>query len=88
MRVLLVEDEPHLGAAVQEHVRQTGHAVDWVQRLDAADAAVRAVAYDALLLDLHLPHGRGFQFLRTLRRRLDEMAVVILTARDQLTLGS
>ena len=29
MRVLLVEVEPHLGAAVQEHVRQTGHAVDW-----------------------------------------------------------
>jgi two-component system OmpR family response regulator len=88
MRVLLVEDEPHLGSAAQEHVRQTGHAVDWLLRLDAADAVVRAVAYDALLLDLHLPDGRGLQFLRTLCRRLDEMAVVILTARDQVTLGS
>jgi two-component system OmpR family response regulator len=85
MRILLVEDEPHLGSAVQEHVRQAGHAVDWVQRLDAADAAVRAVAYDALLLDLHLPDGRGLDFLRTLRRRLDELAVVILTARDQVS---
>jgi CheY-like chemotaxis protein len=81
MRILLVEDEPHLGSAVQEHVRQTGHAVDWVQRPDAADGAIRAVAYNALLLDLHLPDGRGLDFLRTLRRRLDELAVVILTAR-------
>jgi two-component system, OmpR family, response regulator len=85
MRVLLVEDEPHLGSAVQEHVRQAGHAVDWLQHLEAADAAVRAVPYDALLLDLHLPDGNGLTFLRTLRQRRDKVAVVILTARDQVT---
>jgi two-component system, OmpR family, response regulator len=85
MRVLLVEDEPHLGAAVQEHVRQAGHAVDWFQRLDLADAAVRAVPYDAVLLDLHLPDGKGLDFLRALRRREDGVPVVILTARDMVS---
>src|SRR6202023_200957 len=38
--------------------------------------------YDALLLDLHLPDGRGLDFLRKLRRRGDALPVVILTARD------
>ena len=85
MRVLLVEDEPHIGSAVQEHVRAAGHAVDWVQLVGAADEAVRAVAYDALLLDLHLPDGRGLDFLKKLRRRGDHLAVVILTARDQVS---
>ena len=85
MRVLLVEDEPHLGAAVQEHVRQAGHAVDWFQRLDLADAALRAVPYDALLLDLHLPDGKGLDFLRALRGRQDDIPVVILTARDMVS---
>ena len=85
MRILLVEDEPHLGSAVQEHVRQAGHAMDWFQRLRDADAAVRSVTYDALLLDLHLPDGRGLDFLRTLRRRRDALPVVILTARDQVS---
>jgi two-component system OmpR family response regulator len=85
MRILLVEDEPHLGAAVQEHVRQAGHAVDWFQRLDLADAAVRAVPYDALLLDLHLPDGKGLDFLRALRRRREALPVVILTARDMVS---
>lgn len=85
MRVLLVEDEPHLGSAVQEHVRHAGHAVDWVQALEPADAAVRSIAYDALLLDLHLPDGRGLDFLRTLRRRRDIIPVVIVTARDQVS---
>src|ERR1700751_4337214 len=67
MRILLVEDEPDLGAAVQEHVRQAGHAVDWFPRLKLADAAMRTVSYDALLLDLVLPDGRGLDFLRALR---------------------
>ena len=85
MRVLLVEDEPHIGSAVQEHVRAAGHAVDWVQLLGDADDAVRSVPYDALLLDLHLPDGRGLDFLKKLRRRGSELAVVILTARDQIS---
>jgi two-component system OmpR family response regulator len=85
MRILLVEDELDLGAAVQEHVRQAGHAVDWFQGLGPADAAIRTVAYDALLLDLLLPDGRGLDFLRALRARRDAIPVVILTARDQIS---
>jgi two-component system OmpR family response regulator len=82
MRVLLIEDEPHLGAAVQEHIRAAGHAVDWFERLEPAEHAMRTVSYDALLLDLHLPDGRGLDFLRKLRRRGAALPVVILTARD------
>jgi two-component system OmpR family response regulator len=85
MRILLIEDEPHIGSAVQEHVRAAGHAVDWVGKISAADDAMRCVPYDALLLDLHLPDGRGLDFLRKLRRRGDALAVVILTARDQVS---
>lgn len=85
MRILLVEDEPDLGAAVEEHVRQAGHAVDWFQRLKLADAAMSTVSYDALLLDLLLPDGRGLDFLRGLRARRDAIPVVILTARDQIS---
>ncbi|RMD64862.1 MAG: DNA-binding response regulator [Alphaproteobacteria bacterium] len=84
MRVLLIEDEPYLGQAVQEHVARGGHAVDWVQRLDEADAALRTVDYGVILLDLHLPDGRGLDLLRTLRRRGDKRPVIILTARDQI----
>jgi two-component system, OmpR family, response regulator len=85
MRVLLIEDEPYLGSAVQEHIRHAGNAVDWVQCLEPADAAVRSVAYDVVLLDLHLPDGRGLDFLRRLRHRRDALPVVIVTARDQVS---
>ncbi len=85
MRVLLIEDEPFLGQAVQEQVAADGHAVDWVTRLDEAEAALRAVDYGLVLLDLHLPDGRGLDLLKTLRRAGDPRPVIILTARDQIS---
>ena len=85
MRVLLIEDEPVLGQAVQEQVAADGHAVDLVTRLDEADAALRAVDYGLVLLDLHLPDGRGLDLLKTLRRAGDQRPVIILTARDQIS---
>jgi two-component system OmpR family response regulator len=84
MRVLLIEDEPGLGQAVQEHIAAAGHAVDWVLRLDDAEASLRAVDYGLVLLDLHLPDGAGLDLLRSLRRRGDTRPVIILTARDQI----
>lgn len=84
MRILLIEDEPALGEAVATHLKRSNHAVDWVQRLDDADAALRAVDYGLILLDLHLPDGRGLDLLRTLRKADDRRPVIILTARDQI----
>ena len=84
MRILLVEDEPVLGEAVATHLKRSGHAVDWMQRLDDAEAALRSVDYGLILLDLHLPDGRGLDLLRALRKSDDKRPVIILTARDQI----
>lgn len=84
MRILLIEDEPVLGDAVATHLKRSNHAVDWVQRLDDAEAALRAVDYGLILLDLHLPDGRGLDLLRKLRQTGDRTPVIILTARDQI----
>ena len=37
MRILLIEDDTILGAAVRDHVVADNHSVDWVTRLDAAN---------------------------------------------------
>ncbi|MGR7997751.1 response regulator transcription factor [Xanthobacter sp. ZOL 2024] len=85
MRILLVEDDPVLGMAVRDQIAADGHGADWVQRLDAADAAVPAAAFDLILLDLMLPDGRGLDFLKRLRLRGDATPVIVLTARDQIS---
>ncbi|MDX9844007.1 MAG: response regulator transcription factor [Aquabacterium sp.] len=85
MRILLIEDDAVLGAAVRDQIAGDGHSVDWVQRLDAADSAVAGVPYDLVLLDLMLPDGRGLPFLKRLRARGEATPVIILTALDQVS---
>jgi len=85
MRVLLIEDDRILGAAVGDHVVADGHSVDWVQRLDDARENVKLAVYDLVLLDLMLPDGRGITFLRERRSAGDVTPVVIMTAMDQIS---
>ncbi len=85
MRILLIEDDTVLGAAVRDQIAGDGQSVDWVTRLDAAGDAMAGAAYDLVLLDLMLPDGRGIGFLKRLRARGDVTPVIILTALDQVT---
>jgi two-component system OmpR family response regulator len=85
MRILLIEDDTVLGAAVRDQIASDGHSVDWVQRLDAAGDALAGAVHDLVLLDLMLPDGRGIGFLKTLRSRGDVTPVIILTALDQVS---
>jgi two-component system OmpR family response regulator len=85
MRILLIEDDAVLGAAVRDQIAGDGHSVDWVQRLDMADTAIAGVSYDLVLLDLMLPDGRGLPFLQRLRARGALTPVIILTALDQVS---
>jgi two-component system OmpR family response regulator len=85
MRILLIEDDTVLGAAVRDQISGDGQSVDWVTRLDAAGDAMAVAAYDLVLLDLMLPDGRGIGFLKALRARGDVTPVIILTALDQVS---
>lgn len=85
MRVLLIEDDTALGAAIRDQIAADGHSVDWVQRLDHAGAALEAAHFDLVLLDLMLPDGLGIPFLRRLRARGSATPVMILTALDQVS---
>jgi two-component system OmpR family response regulator len=85
MRVLLVEDTTGLGEAVRDQISEDGHAVDWVQSLAFADTSVKTTPYNLILLDLMLPDGHGFNFLKKLRATGDTTPVIILTARDQVS---
>jgi two-component system OmpR family response regulator len=85
MRILLIEDDAVLGAAVRDQLIGDGHSTDWVTRLDAAGDSIAGAAYDLVLLDLMLPDGRGIAFLKALRGKGDVTPVIILTALDQVS---
>src|SRR3954471_5086903 len=85
MRLLLVEDDPMIGASVQKGLRQDGFPVDSVRDGRSAETALAAHSYDALLLDLGLPGRDGLQVLQSLRRGGNDLPVLIITARDAVS---
>ncbi len=87
MRLLLVEDDEMLGAALRAGLRQDGHAVDWARDANAADTAwlaPREAPFDAVVLDLGLPDGSGLALLQRARARGIGTPVLIATARDRV----
>ncbi len=84
MRLLLVEDDPMIGAGVQSGLRQEGHTVDWVRDGKAAELALASGVHEMLLLDLGLPHKSGLDLLSGLRRQGLDLPVLVITARDSV----
>lgn len=82
MRVLLVEDDRMVGAAIELALKDAAYAVDWVTDGESALLAVNTNDYQLVLLDLGLPKPDGFEVLRRLRKSLTPIPVIIVTARD------
>ena len=83
MRILLVEDDPMIGAAVTDGLRGAGYAVDWTHDGDAGSRALAAgTPYALLVLDIGLPGRDGLALLRGLRSQGSALPVLLMTARD------
>jgi two-component system, OmpR family, response regulator len=84
MRVLLIEDDKMIGAAVVQALKDAAYAADWVRDGDMAIEAARNETYDIALLDLGLPLLDGCEVLRRFRADGRKLPVIILTARDNV----
>ena len=84
MRLLLVEDDAKLAAAVSRGLRSEGYAVDLAVDGEAALADSNVWDYDAVVLDLMLPRRDGFDVCRTLRERGSFVPILMLTARGRV----
>ena len=84
MRVLLVEDDRMIGAAVEQALKDAAYAVDWVTDGETAIQAAQTETYELALLDLGLPATDGREVLRRLRGLGRRLPVIIVTARDAI----
>lgn len=84
MRILVVEDDPHLGPALKARLESQRYATDLLT--DGADAlaAALAVAYDLLIVDVLLPGLDGFTLCRELRARHMTTPILLLTALGEI----
>lgn len=84
MRLILIEDDPQLGKALYQGLKQE-HTTDWFQTAEEGDAVINTAPYDIIVLDINLPGMSGLEWLQSLRAQKVETPVLLLTARDALS---
>jgi two-component system, OmpR family, response regulator VanR len=80
IRVLVVEDERHLAAALARWLRRQGMRVDEAHDGQAALAHARLTAYDVVVLDRNLPLVHGDEVCRELTAVQPATRILMLTA--------
>lgn len=84
MRILLAEDERDMNRVITRRLTWEGYSVDSCFDGQEALDYLESAPYDAVVLDVMMPHTDGFQVLEIMRGRGDETPVLLLTARDSL----
>jgi DNA-binding response OmpR family regulator len=78
--VMVVEDEPNIGALVRTYLERSGYAVVWVRSGEAALTELRRHPIELVVLDIGLPGIDGFEVCR---RIAGAVPLIMLTARDE-----
>lgn len=85
MRILLVEDEHKLAAAVKRGLEQERFAVDTEYDADSGLGAALSESYDVMIIDRMLPGSmEGLDIIAEVRKADIHTPVIILTAKDQI----
>ena len=82
MRVLVVDDEVRLAAAVQRGLQAEGFTVDVAHSGSDGLWAATENRYDAIVLDIMLPGMNGYRVCAELRTRGVDTPILMLTAKD------
>ncbi|MCB1006797.1 MAG: response regulator, partial [Acidimicrobiales bacterium] len=82
MKVLVVEDDAKVAAAVARGLRAEGFTVDLAADGDEGLWLAAESGYDVVVLDLMLPGRSGYRVCAELRERGDWTPVLVLTAKD------
>ena len=85
MKILIVEDEAKLGAAIKRGLQQENYVVDLVATAEEGLDYINADTYDVIILDRMLPGGHdGLEICRELRKNGNKTPVLVLTARGTI----
>jgi two-component system OmpR family response regulator len=84
MNILIVEDNKELAIEVRDFLSDGGYVCKIANTCNEALDEIGGNDYDAMLLDLGLPDGDGFDVLKAVRKTKSKIAVIVITARGEL----
>ncbi len=84
MKLLIVEDNPHLAEDMRVFLQDAGYLVEYSHSLSGALDKALVYSYEVIILDLGLPDGSGLELLQQLKEQKKGSGVLIVTAKDAL----
>lgn len=84
MKILIVEDEKELSKSIEETLLKENFLVETAEDFDSAMEKIGVYEYDAILLDIGLPGGSGFEILKNLKTSGKSENIIIISAKDSL----
>lgn len=84
MHILFVEDEAKIANFVRAGLKEQGFVVDYCDNGDEGYTRALDNEYDAIVLDIMVPGKDGLSILKNLRRKGQNVPVILLTARNEL----
>ena len=79
-KILLIEDDPGTGAALQKVLASEGFRVDHVRRGDDGLQRARAARYDLVITDFKLPGLSGLELIAQLHASVPKLPIIMMTA--------
>ena len=80
--ILLVEDEPKIAEVLVHLLKNEGFLPTMVETISDARVSIRKVDFAAIILDVGLPDGNGFDFCREIRKT-SKTPILFLTCRGE-----
>jgi DNA-binding response OmpR family regulator len=82
-RILIAEDDPRIGGALEKGLRAGGYSTFLANNGEDALSLSLTDEFDLLILDMGLPEREGFHVLQDLRARGKTLPVLVLTGRTE-----
>src|SRR5690606_3890158 len=84
IRILYIEDEPEIASWLKEEMIEYGYDVYLYESYEAFEKSGKMIDFDAVILDIMLPGLDGFSITRKLKRKYNDLPILLLSARSML----
>lgn len=82
MKILLIEDEKSLAAAISVFLKQEGYVCEIAHNFQEADQKIELYQYDCILVDVGLPDGNGLDLIQSLKKIKSQAGIIIISAKN------
>ena len=78
-RVLVVDDDPMVCVAIEVCLQRQGFEVTVADGGEAGMRALESSDFDVMLIDVFMPHMRGFESIRMFHERMPEIPIIAMS---------